>query len=196
MHMKKQKKKQDGNNYSVISDEIFNYIKEGRIENGKQTFLYKDGKVKETYDYGNDNRYTNYGKVEGDNFIYIQLDKDMKYTGGAAIAYAYGINPLEAYREQEILGYTNSEIRNEEYETQEYYVIRKNYKNGNHTDIWINKESMELFKIECINMLYGGAYSCEERKYTITKGNITDEDIEYEMTQEEYEQFENIKKFM
>ncbi len=127
--------------------------------------------------------------------IYIQLDKEMKYTGSAAIA-PYRINLLESYLKQEVLGYTNSEIRNEEHEMQEYYVIRNNYEDGNYTDIWINKESMELFKIEYINMLCGEVYSCQEHKYTIIKGNVTDEDIEYEMTQEEYKQFENIKKFM
>lgn len=163
----------------------------------KSVYSHKDGYFKEEH-----HNYTNYGITTKNETYYIQFtheeEEKKDYKGGLAISFVgYNNNMIDLYRKENILDYRDYNIREEELDGIVYYVIKITYdKIDGYEEIWINKDSMLLFKETGEN----GITRC---KYTWTINNVKDEDVrinylegygENERLQKVNDMFERIKR--
>ncbi len=176
------------NNYSLVEETtsisydfniVHEYIKKERF--------YKDGYFKEvsTGDLGSietihpiDLNYMNYGVVTQDKTFYIHIDDGYSDCG---ITTSYATNEtmhniLELYRKENVLEYEDFEIREEKIDKNTYYIISKNENKSDGkycTEIWINKDNMQLSKFT--NEKIGCKKT--ELKFTLSEGDVRDEDV-------------------
>ncbi len=180
----------NSNNYSLVEETTalsyeFNCVSK-YTKNG---MFYKDGYFKEEYnsDSGSikigiddEMNYVNYGVVTKDKIFNTQLidgycDCSIM-TSWKTHENLYMQNILELYRKEDVLEYKDFEIKEEKIKEENYYLISKNenkYDGVYHTEIWINKDDMQLFKI--IDEKIG--CSKTEHKFTWTVNNVRDEDV-------------------
>lgn len=174
------------NNYLLVEEStaisydfnfVYNYMQ-------NRTF-YKDGYFKEEHNnYSNginstiDSNYVNYGVMTKDKTFYTQSTNG---EGHCDIAVSSATNEnmnniLEIYHKENVLDYKDYEIREEKIAEKKYYVI-SNKENIDdkvyYYEIWIDKDNMQLYKI--ISEKVGCQKS--ETKFTLTAGNVKDEDV-------------------
>ena len=198
----------NSNNYSIIEESttisydfkcVYSYLKTEEY--------YKDGYYKEAVSTANLNRiennyFVNYGlKIKGADF-HIQVNGNGNIAGGISATrgnFTIGKNELEVYYKENVLEYKDYQIREEKVEEKNYYVIsqKANKDDGIYcTEIWINKEDMQLFKIT--DEKVGSKKT--ERVFTLSINNVKEEDVkvnyqgEDENLQELGKFFEKIKK--
>lgn len=168
---------QNGHNYSLIEYYNCNSSNYPTI----RTMTYKDRHYKEELKNSDSNFwYTNYGLITGIGDVYFQFNETTNNDTSPTCSFTTYThrNLLEFYVEKNISDYNTYNITIHEYEGNEYYVIEE----SNGISIWINKNTMLLYKIA-----YPSTGS--EFTYTWSVGNITDEDLKVEgFTNEEMEE--------
>lgn len=174
-------------NYSLIEESTsisydFNFV----YNYTQNKMFYKEGYFKEEYNTSYSNgmnlsivpNYVNYGVVTKDKTFYTQSTNGYSEC---SIASSSGTtetmnNILEMYHKENVLDYKDYEIREEKIAEKKYYVI-SNKENMDekvyYYEIWIDKDNMQLYKIT--NEKVG----CQktETKFTLTVGNVKDEDV-------------------
>ncbi len=174
-------------NYSVVEEDIsVSYDFDCVYNYSKNVMLYKDGYFKEEQmtnpgsmrleDY-NDVHYINYGVITKENEFCTQFNEG-KGSDSIRIStrgnYNVSDNNLGIDREEDVLKYKDYDIKEEEYDGINYYIISKSEQDGiYYSEIWINKDNMKLFKRT--NEKLG----CDkvERRFTWTVNNVKDEDV-------------------
>lgn len=178
----------NSNNYSVIEEStsisedlqcVYNY--------SKYETYYKDGYIKEvnTSDSGelketdwNNSCYSDYSVITKDKIFDIQLHDEYDY---GYIGTIWGTNEnkgniLAPYHKEDVLEYKDYEIKEENIDGKDYYIISNSANRDDNiydTEIWINKDNMQLFKI------VGEKRGCNkvERKFNFSVNNVKDEDV-------------------
>jgi len=189
-----------GENYSLIENNIRYDNNNNKVSEYIIETLYKNGFFKEECKIDNSNyknndndyyrfnqiflyntdvnddyiHYINYGMKTENRTSIVQFDKELNYKGGIGTVYeGTKSNILDNYYKENVVDYNCYEISEKEYEGIWYYVIRENLSNTTHTDIWINRDNNQLFKI--INERVGK--SKEEIIYRWSINNVKDEDV-------------------
>lgn len=200
----------NSDNYSIVEETIgVNYDLKCVSGYSKNETSYKDGYIKEKYisDSGSiksdyNSAFTNYGVLANDRMFSIQQNDS---GSSALIGTRWGTsgvtyNFLDGFHKENVLEYKDYEIREEEIDGKDYYIIstRGNREDSMYnTEIWLNKDNMILFKI--IDEKVG--CSKTEQKFTISINTVRDEDARIKFAQENesskklMEVFEELKNF-
>ena len=191
----------NSDNYSIIEETIrVNYDLKCVSGYSKNETSYKDGYIKEKYisDSGSiksdyNSTFTNYGVLANDRMFSIQQNDSGSSASIGTLWGTSGVtyNFLDGFHKESVLEYKDYEIREEEIDGKDYYIIstRGNREDSMYnTEIWLNKDNMILFKI--IDEKVG--CSKTEQKFTISINTVRDEDARIKFAQEN----ESSKKLM